>query len=169
MEISVGMTVIYRSSEICRVEALEQKNLDGKTMREYWVLSPIGSQRATYYVPADCAQDKLREPLTREEVLAIIDSIANSSEQSFDGKTDREKKAEQEAILSHGTHSQVISLTRALYCEQEKRRENGKKLAAADERAMKAAESIINREFGYVLGIDESEVPEFIQARLSAQ
>lgn len=169
MEISVGKTVIYRSAEICRVTALERKMLDGKTTREYWVLSPIGSERATYYVPADCAQDKLREPLTREEVLAIIDSLSNGSAQNFDGKTDREKKAAQEAILSHGSHTQVLNLTRTLYCEQEKRRENGKKLAAADERAMKAAESLINREFGFVLGIEESEVPEFIRARLAAE
>lgn len=169
MEICVGKTVIYRSSEICRVTALEEKKLDGKTTREYWVLSPIDSQRATYYVPAECAQEKLRELLTKDEVLAIIDSIAESSAQSFDGKTEREKKAAQEEILSHGSHSQVLSLTRALYCEQEKRRENGKKLAASDERAMKAAEALINREFGFVLGIDAEKVPEFIQARLSAK
>lgn len=167
MEISIGKCVVYRAAEICRVTALEQKSFDGRNTREYWVLSPIGSERATYYVPADCAQDKLREVLTREQVLALIDSMTDSGAQCFDGKTDREKKAAQEAILSEGDHSKVISMTRALHSEQEKRRENGKKLAAADEKAMKAAESLINREFGFVLGIDESAVAGFIRDRLS--
>ena len=31
---------------------------------------------------------------------------------------------------------------------------------------MKAAETLINREFGYVLGIEENKVGEFIKERL---
>ena len=57
-------------------------------------------------------------------------------------------------------------MTRSLHSEKEKRSAQGKKLLAADERAMKAAETLINREFGYVLGIEENKVGEFIKERL---
>lgn len=167
MDISIGKYVVYRAAEICRVTALEQKNLDGRNTREYWVLSPVGAGRATYYVPADCAQDKLREVLTREQVLELIDGMAGYETPSGGSATDRERKAAQEAVLAEGDHGKVMRMTRALHTEQERRLRSGKKLSAADEKAMKAAEALISREFGFVLGIDESEVAGFIRDRLS--
>lgn len=167
MDISIGKCVVYRAAEICRVTALEQKNLDGRNTREYWVLSPVGAERATYYVPADCAQYKLREVLTREQVLELIDGMAGYETPSGGSATDRERKAAQEAVLAEGDHGKVMRMTRALHTEQERRLRSGKKLSAADEKAMKAAEALISREFGFVLGIDESEVAGFIRDRLS--
>ena len=83
------------------------------------------------------------------------------------GRTDRDRRAAQDAVLAEGDHVKVMRMTRALHNEQEKRRKSGRKLAASDERAMKAAEALINREFGFVLGIDESEVAGFIRDRLA--
>lgn len=173
MDIYIGKCVVYRAAEICRVTGLEQKNLDGRSAREYWVLTPVGAERATYYVPADCAQDKLREVLTPEQVLGLIDGMAGAEApnavnlEPSPGRTDRERRAAQDAVLAEGDHVKVMRMTRALHNEQEKRRKSGRKLAASDERAMKAAEALINREFGFVLGIDESEVAGFIRDRLA--
>lgn len=172
MDIYIGKCVVYRAAEICRITGLEQKNLDGRSAREYWVLTPVGAERATYYVPADCAQDKLREVLTPEQVLGLIDGMAGAETPSVGSepsvvRTDRERRAAQDAVLAEGDHVKVMRMTRALHNEQEKRRKSGRKLAASDERTMKAAEALINREFGFVLGIDESEVAGFIRDRLA--
>lgn len=45
--------------------------------------------------------------------------------------------------------------------------DSGKRLFAADEKAFAAAEHILHGEFAFVLGIKESEVPDFIRERLS--
>lgn len=164
MQFSEGKCVVYRSSEICRIVSVETRCLDGVNEREYCILCPINSAGSTYYVPLDCAEDKLRELLTREQVLCLIDGMRDvKTEWCDDGN---ERKARHNEILSGSNYSRIIGMTRSIRSEQVRRSAQGKKLLAADERAMKAAETLINREFGYVLGIDESKVGEFIRERL---
>ena len=164
MQLSEGKCVVYRSSEICRIVGVELKCLDGVNEREYCILCPVNSAGSTYYVPLDCAEDKLRELLTREQVLGLIDEMKTAQTEWCDDGNER--KARQNEILSGNNYSRIISMTRSLHSEKAKRSAQGKKLLAADERAMKAAETLINREFGYVLGIEENKVSEFIRTRL---
>ena len=164
MQFNEGKCVVYRSSEICRIMGVESKCLDGVNEREYCILCPINSSGSTYYVPLDCAEDKLRELLTKEQVLGLIDEMKSAeSEWCADGN---ERKARHSEILAGSDYSLIIGMTRSLHTERAKRSAQGKKLLAADERAMKAAETLINREFGYVLGIEESKVGDFIKERL---
>ncbi len=164
MQFREGKCVVYRSSEICRIMGVESRCLDGVNQREYCILCPINSAGSTYYVPLDCAEDKLRELLTKEQVLGLIDGMRNAEAEWCDDGNER--KARQNEILSGSNYSKIIGMTRSLHSEKEKRSAQGKKLLAADERAMKAAETLINREFGYVLGIEENKVGEFIKERL---
>ena len=164
MQFSEGKCVVYRSSERCRVIGVELKFVVGVRVREEWILCPINSAGATYYVPLDCAEDKLRELLTKEQVLGLIDGMRNTETEWCDDGNER--KARHNEILSGSNYSRIIGMTRSLYSEKEKRSAQGKKLLAADERAMKAAETLINREFGYVLGIEENMVSKFIKERL---
>lgn len=164
MQLSEGKCVVYRSSEICRIISVETKCLDGVREREYCVLCPINSSGSTYYVPLDCAADKLRELLTREQVLGLIDEMKGAESVWCDDGNER--KARHNEILAGNDYSLIIGMTRSLHSEQARRVAQGKKLLAADERAMKAAETLINREFGYVLGIEENKVSDFIKARL---
>lgn len=165
MQFTEGKIVVYRSAELCRIKSVGQYAPDGINTREYCILTPLGSERSTYYVPMECAEQKLRDPLTKEEVLALIDSMDGAgAEWCSDGNR---RKARQNEILSSGSYESVIGMAGAIYIERERRRQSGKKLTASDERAMKSAEKMIYGEFGYVLGIEPESVPEFIAQRLS--
>lgn len=167
MQFSEGKCVVYRSSEICRIMGIESKSFDGINEREYCILCPINSERSTYYVPVDCVEEKVRDLLTREQVLELIDNIKDSDSEWCSNTNDR--KARQNEILSGSNYDLIIGMTRSLYSEQQKRISQGKKLLAADEKAMRAAETLINREFGFVLGIEENKVSDFIKERLETQ
>lgn len=164
MQITEGKCVVFGGAEICRVRSIETKQFEGTKSREYCVLSPINSENATYYVPLDCAESRLREPLTKERVLELIDGINGSESIVFEKGVDR--KALQNEILSEGDHTKLMGLVRALNAETKRRAKIGKRPLASDEKAMKAAQTLINREFGFVLGIDENKVGEFIRERL---
>ncbi len=165
MQLEIGKYVIYRSTEICRVDGFEKKSFDGVTEREYCVLVPEGAERSKYYVPMDCAETKLRCLLTDEEINALIDGMAG--EQPDWGDTVEHRKERFNEILSSGDYKLIISMMHSLYLKKQERIEQGKKLLAVDEKALKAAEALINREFAFVLGIPESKVSEHIIQKLS--
>ncbi|MBQ8172242.1 MAG: hypothetical protein IJZ95_09655 [Oscillospiraceae bacterium] len=167
MQLQTGNYVMYRSSEICRIDGFETKCFDGVTQREYCILVPENDQRSKYYVPMDRAEEKLRRLLSKDEIYALIESM--KGEQPDWGDTEIRRKERFNEVLGSGDHRLIISMMHSLYLEKQNRISQGKKLLAADEKAMKAAEALINREFSFVLGISEGEIEGFILDTLSAR
>lgn len=163
MLLEAGNYVVYRSAEICRIEGFEKKCLDGVSENEYCVLTPVGSPRSRYYIPSGIAGDRLRGLISRGEILGMIDSMAHDSVPLTGGAAKR--NAEQGEVLADSDYLRIASMLHSLYLEKQ-RVAQGKKLPAADERAMRSAEAIINSEFSFVLGIPETEVQDFILQRL---
>ena len=59
-----------------------------------------------------------------------------------------------------------------IICIYEKKRELvkiGKKLSVTDQTTLKAAEKLVEEEFGWALGMDPKEIPSFIRRRLHIQ
>lgn len=162
MELETGKIVVYRA-EICRVEGIERKSPDGIHEREYCVLVPMNSVSARYYLPRECSAEKVRKLLTREEVLGLIHSMG--TEEKWYGDLTERRQHHSEVIAS-GDHRRIAEMLSSLYHEKQRREAQGKKLNSTDERTMKSAESMINCEFGFVLGIKPEEVPAFIESEL---
>lgn len=167
MQLEVGKYVMYRATEICRIDGFEKKSFDGVTEREYCILVPENAERSKYYVPMDCADAKLRCLLSKEEIDSLIDAMAG--EQPDWGSTAEHRKERFNEVLSSNDYRLIISMMHSLYLERQNRTALGKKLLAADEKALKAAEGLINREFSFVLQIAESKVPEYIAEKLAAR
>lgn len=162
MELETGKIVVYRA-EICRVEGIERKSPDGIQEREYCVLVPLNSGSVRYYLPMEYSAEKVRGLLTREEVLELIHGMGG--EEKWYGNLAERRQRHSEVIAS-GDHRRIAEMLSALYHEKQRREAQGRKLNATDERTMKFAESIINGEFGFVLGIKPEEVPGFIEGEL---
>lgn len=165
MQLQTGNYVIYRSTEICRIDGFEKKSFDGVTEREYCILIPEGAQHSKYYVPTECADTKLRCLLTKDEINELIKGM--SEEQPDWGDTDERRKDRFNTVLNSGDYRMIISMMHSLYLQRQERIANGKKMLAADEKALKAAEQMINREFSFVLGIQEKDVESYITQHLN--
>ena len=164
MQLQTGDFVVYRSAEICRVEGIEKQCLDGVNERNYCVLVPVNSERSKYYVPEERMEEKTRGLLSKDEIYNIIDGMSGSADEWCSDAAQR--KAMQNEVLACDDFGRIASMLRSLYIEKQKRSSIGKKMLAADERAMRSAESMINTEFAFVLGIKENEVESFICDRL---
>ena len=165
MQLQAGNYVIYRSTEICRIDSFEEKSFDNITSKEYCVLVPADGGNSRYYVPMDLAESKLRRLLTKEEIDELIRGM--KGEQPDWGATEDHRKNIFNEVLNSGDYRRIISMMHSLYLEKQERLAQGKKLLAADEKAIKAAESLIDHEFAFVLGIKENEVSEYIAKKLA--
>ncbi len=154
--------VVYKGSEICRIGDITKMSFDGINEVEYYVLIPISKESEKYYLPVAVAEDKLRAPLTPDEVNALIDGMKTAKPLILD----MHKKDRFAGLLNTNDHRQLISLLHTLYLERQERINAGKKLAAIDEKAMRAAQSLIEKEFAFVLGIAETEVDGYIRSRI---
>ncbi len=165
MQLQAGNYVIYRSTEICRIDGFEEKSFDNVTSKNYCVLVPADGGNSKYYVPMDLAETKLRPLLTKDEIEDLINGM--KGEQPDWGDTEDHRKNVVNEVLNSGDYRRIISMLHSLYLERQQRLAQGKKLLTADEKAMRSAESLIDREFAFVLGIKENEVSEYITSRLA--
>ena len=163
MVLQTGEHVIYRNTELCRVEGFEKQCADGVHEREYCVLTPVNSAGARYYVPAETAAEKLRAVHTREEIMSLISEMGAAEDWCPDPMERKRRHAE---VLSSGDILRTAAMVKGIYLERRRREEHGKSLNSADERTLRAAEDMINGEFSFVLGIKPEDVPAFISGKI---
>lgn len=166
MEFLNGEYVMYGTSGICRIDGSEKKCFDGVHTAEYIRLIPCTSETSTYYIPADTIASKVRKLVTKEEIYDIIRRIP-TIEITWDN--DNLKRRELfTGLLKSDNYDQLFCLIKSVYDQRQKRMATGKKLASADEKALKAAEQLMCQEFALVLGIRPEEVTDFITEKINA-
>ncbi len=162
--------VSYSSNGICKVISMETKTFDDIQEEMYYKLSPLDDSRSTYYVPVSHAETLLRPLLTKQQIYALIDEMAAIKEEEAEWcDNSRQRREIFHTILHNDDYRQILQMMRSLHQQEEKKRSAGRKLAAADEAAMHAAETRLYQEFGIVLDIPPNQVHHFITARIAAR
>ncbi len=138
----------------------------GTGKREYYVLQPVYDARSTVFIPTD--SEKLaahaRSLPSEKEVYDIIDTMPSAG---FDWvQNDKERGERFRTMLENGTRADVVSLISTLHNRRTELAGRGKKLRSSDEAIMQRAERLLYGEFAWVLGIDPSEVIDFIRKRV---
>lgn len=161
--------VSYGSSGVCQVISLENRSFDGEHEESYYKLRPLDGSHSTYYVPIDRAADRLRPLLTKEQIYGLIDEMAVDKATEAEWCNDsRERRGIFQSILHSDDYREMIQMMHTLHQQQERKRSTGHKLAAADEAAMRAAETRMYQEFGIVLNLKPDQVHSFIVSRLAS-
>ncbi len=163
---SDGEYVMYGGSGVCRIDGKEKRSFDGIHETEYCKLIPYSSEHSVYYIPADTIEQKVRRLISKEDIYSLIDRLPEI-EEMWDSDSNKRKEIFG-SLLKSGNYDKIFCLVKSVYNQRRKITAAGRKLASADEKAMKAAENIINQEFSVVLGIKPEEVIAFISERLEA-
>ena len=158
--------VVYKGVGVCRVEAVENKTFDGKTYEDYLKLIPLSGNASSYFVPVGKASLRVRKPMSPADVDAAIDT-ARENEITLTKDT-KQRKLAIESILKSNDHAQIIALIKTIYLHTVSCRNSGKKVLVSDENALRTAENMIYPEFSFVLGIDETQVPDYIGRRIES-
>lgn len=161
MSFNPGEYVVYHTQGICKVSAIVEREICGKT-EEYFELHPVYDESVCLFLPVKNSNitDKMRKVITKEEIDDVIkDSTAETDIWIENDNRRREKYRE---IIAEGDRKQLIRLIRTLYNRRKSLQGTTKKLHVADERVMKEAEKILHEEFAFVLGIEPAQVVPYI-------
>ncbi len=163
----VGQVVAYASNGVCTVTDIREEKFGG-VARQYYVLTPRGSNAAVY-VPTDSEQllAKMRPLSTREEVHAVISSIQTEAAPAWIDDNHRRSQHFQ-AVLGGGNLLELMRLTRTLHARGEVLAARGKRNLMADDHIHKRAERMLFGEIAEVMGISCDEVVGYISDALAA-
>ena len=162
--IEVNEAVMHIPEGVCKVTGIIERDLSSLGTRQYYILVPVYNTGTKIYIPTDNGPAKMRELLTRDEVLELIDSIPEC--ESVWIENDKERMAAFSSIVSRCDHHEMLCLIRTLRDKHAEKLRTGKKFHSADERIFKEAERILFGEFGYVLNLKPSEVGPFSAERI---
>lgn len=163
----IGSYVIYGANGICIIKDKRKEKLCG-TKNEYYVLSPVGSNSSTIYVPSDNNElvSRMKSILSKEEILSLIYNIGNDElAWNPDNKQRNEEFGE---IIDRGDRKELLRLIKCIYLKKKQLNAENKKLRAADEATLKRAENMINAEFSLVLEMKPEDIPSFIEKLIEA-
>ncbi len=163
--IAIGSYVLYGKTGVCLVQ--EQKTVTvGGVSGQYYVLQPISDSRSSVFVPCDNAAlvERMRALLTRGEIDALL-SVADSEQLAWVDERAQRMTLER-SIINSGDRRMLIRLLCCLLRKKQERLDQGKRLSTMDETTLQECMRLIDEEFSMVLGIDRSQVAEYILARL---
>ena len=163
---NVGDMVMYGAFGICKVTAIEKRDLTGEE-QEYYILKHINSEKNIFYVPTnnDTALSKMHPICSKAEVDELISHM--NSEGLIWIDNDIKRKEEYSRIIKDADKHEIIRLIKTLYLRRKELAESGKKLRSTDENYLSLAENMLFEEFAYALDIDKSEVVEYIEKHIA--
>ena len=158
--------VMYGSFGICKVTAIEKRDLTGEE-QEYYILKHINSEKNIFYVPTnnDVALSKMHPICSKAEVDELIPHM--NSEGLIWIDNDSKRKEEYSRIIKDADKHEIIRLIKTLYLRRKELAESGKKLRSTDENYLSLAENMLFEEFAYALDIDKSEVVKYIENHIA--
>ena len=136
---------------------------------EYYVLKPVYDPNSTIFVPLHNAKltDKMRYVLSAEEIYELIQEMPD--ENTIWIEEESKRREQYKKILASGDRKDLVCLIKTLYLQQQKLKENGKKLHMAEDRFMKDAEKMLYEEFAHVLTIERDQVLPFIMDQMEEE
>ena len=165
MRFQNGDMVVYGIHGVCRIEGIEERTVDRKTV-QYYVLVPTHQSDATFYVPMHnpAAVSKMRSVLTRQELTALLRSGEIKEDSWIENEAARKEKYR--AMIIRADCAELIRMLRALHFHSQAQQAAGKKLHLCDENFMKDAQRVIRSEVSAVMEIPPEAVGEFLRREI---
>ena len=160
----IGDKVVYGALGVMEIIEITDQTV-GDVTRKYYVMKEYSSNSPSLtYVPLDneTLTSQMKPLLTKDEIVEVIRKAKNSPPLEWI-EDNRARSEAYKKILSTADRALMLSMIDSVYKTGIRREEEGKKNYIADENSMRRAEKLINTEFALVLGIPESDVPEFIK------
>ncbi len=158
---SINDTVLYGTLGVCTVSDIVKKKFD-ETEMDYYLLRPVFDKNSTVLAPcnSDVTKQKMRSLLSKDEIMQLKDEVVNEPVKWVDDSMERRKQFSE--ILHSFDSKAILALARNIYFHKEELASKGKNLSSLDTRFLKEAEKVSFEEIAVVLGINKSEVLDFL-------
>lgn len=148
---NIGDFIVNRK-QVCLIDDIVTKNDS-----VYYVLAPVEDKSLKLRVPVDSAS--LRDTITLEALETLIKEIP-----TIDTIQNNDKLIENEykALMSRGTHEDLIKVIKTTFLRNKKRRDDNKKISDRDDEYFKQAEKYLYNEISVVLGLTYDETKRYV-------
>lgn len=154
-----GDVVVYAGSSVCTVADIREESF-GKEKKDYYILKPVFEKSSTVYHPVDGDETKIRKAVTKAEAIDMLS--ADFSSYAVWVENDAERNACFDALLKKKLPGEMLGIISVIVKKKKEFSSSGKKMRAADEKALAEAKRNILGEFSYALGKSEEEILEMI-------
>lgn len=135
----VNDRIVYGTHGVCTVTAVGKLSMSVADKHKiYYTLCPMYQKDSAIYVPVDNQKITMRAVLSREELQELLDEIGQIDTIWIANEREREVQYK-EALLSCDCR-RLVQIIKTLYQRKKSRMQDGKKVAAVDERYFKLAE-----------------------------
>lgn len=156
-----GSYIIYGTKGVCKVEAIGTLNLPGVDgHRLYYTLSPVNERNGTIYTPVENSKVAMREVISREDALALIEEIPSIESLWITNEREREQLF-QKALLTCDCR-EAIKIIKTLYLKKQQRLAAGKNATAMDQKYLQYAQEQLYGELAIALDMDKNQVENYI-------
>lgn len=156
-----GNLVVYGIHGVCRIVELEERTVDRKRV-QYYVLEPLEASGARYLIPThnEVAVAKLRPVMSREALEEMLRS-ENVREDAWIADENQRKQHYRELINS-GDRAALVRMVSTLHRHKAAQAAAGRKFHLCDDNFLRDAEKLLSSEFSLVLGIEPSQVGNYV-------
>lgn len=169
---AIGDKVVHHEYGICRITNICLRKFPGQEPQEYYEMTPLSDDGygTTFYIAVDHG-GKLREPLTKEQILAMIDSMPGIDplkiESSGNRILDMENiKTTYTSLMNSGNPQDWVLLLRTIYRKDRQLSAQRKRLSEFESHARNNSERLLYGEIAGVMDIPVSHVEQFITGRI---
>jgi CarD family transcriptional regulator len=162
----IGDKAIDKSGRIFSVESIQSKDF-GMGASDYLVMKPCFSYDFTpdyrFFIPKDKADTILHPVLTKDEALALIDSLP--SLELYPELGPRERKTQFQNVITSGERKDICRVIKTLTAYREKRKKENKPFSDFDHRLLDSLTAMLQNEMSIALSIPGKDLNAFIHDR----
>ena len=155
--------LVYGNNGVCRLTDIRRESFTDQP-EMYYILSPVFDERSTIYIPTEsyAAKKKLRRIMPKDKLDTMLVNAKNSDTK---WETNERKRNEQfKTVTANGLSPALLEVLKSLTIQQDKLKQNVKKLHAADERTLAVCEKIIGEEYAYAFGVEVNDALSHIRS-----
>ena len=162
---NIGDLVVYGNIGVCTVESIGPSTLSGADKsKDYYSLVPYYSGNSKILTPCDNEKIVIRAIISREEAESLIAEAESITTITITDEKFREQTYKD--TIKGCDCREIFSLIKTIYERKQTRLAEGKKVTSSDEKYFNMAEDKLYGELAVVLGIEKTQVKEYIKERI---
>lgn len=152
--------IVYKK-DVCKIKEIRKNKM---TESDYYILNPIDDESLIIDVPVDNRMGFIRDIVSYDEALKLIDEIPNV--EILDNMNEKYIEREYKDLINSGKYVDLIKIIKTSYLRNKERVDNKKKLSDKDTKYFELAEKYLYNELSIALEMSFDKTKEFIINRV---
>ena len=163
-----GEYIVCGSKGVCMVEDITTVHMEGVDSKKlFYLLRPVCSKTSTVYIAVDNKTPSIRKILSREEALALLESLPTVGFLCI--TDDKSGEAVYKESIQKNDIVELVKIVKTSYLRKQERIRQGRKVVAVDDKYFKMACEYLFSELAVSLELEKEEIERIILDKISEE